>query len=192
MNTLFRSSIYRFTLMLMLIICTANRSSAQFTNCRVVFTTVINGKFYSIESSQAFLVYSSKSGDISLRVKLSSINAEPDTLNRYFSSSNEELVFTGNLGTGPAIFDLVDGRQNSNSSLPLQGTLDLNHLSLATAASFRVFKISNEREEMMRNIRMSLAMNFRAKDFGLQRYYAPLTGDINLQVTEGIVNIIEE
>jgi polyisoprenoid-binding protein YceI len=189
MNKSYFTSLYHFAAIVVFTLCTT-AARAQFTNCRVTFSTVVNGQLHTIESDQAVLIYSSKSSDLVMRVNLSSIDTEIDTLDRYLQTRDEDLAFTAHLNT--SIFDLMDAMRDANDNLPLQGTLTLNRQAGPAAASFRVFKINNEREEMMKGIRMSLYMNIQAKDYALNRLYAPLSNEVNIQINEAVVNIIEE
>lgn len=164
------------------------KSIAQITgNCKVSITTEIKGKLYKLESNEASLTLNSKSGDLMLRMELKSIDSELDTLDNYLDATDDELVFSGNIGT--PLFDLLNVDKNSGNNFPIQGTLTLNELSNKVRGGFNVFKINNEREELLRNVRFSLFLNFNAKDFALNKVLPALTEDISLQINEAIVNV---
>jgi len=167
-----------------------SRGTAQVNgNCKVIFSTLFKGKLYKIESKEASLTLNSKSGDLVLRLNLSSLDAELDTLDRYFDSRDEEMVFNGNTGT--PLFNLLNQDENSGQNYPIEGVLTLSRLTANCEGRFNVLKVNNERDELLRNVRFSLFLTFKPADFGLEKLIPGLTGDISLQINEAVVNVAE-
>ncbi len=58
-------------------------AEAQQANCKISFSTMVSGKNVKLQSSQAYLFLNTRSGDITLKVELSSLDSELDTLDSY-------------------------------------------------------------------------------------------------------------
>jgi hypothetical protein len=175
---------------LMLFVLFSPRSMAQIVgNCKVKITAAYRGKQYKMESDKATLTLNSKSGDLYLRMKLNSIDAELNTVDDFMEGRDDEMVFYGNIGT--SLFDLLNNEENSGKDFPIEGSVLLNQLTIKNTGRFNVLKINNERDELLKNIRFSLFFNFMARDFALDKYYPGLTGAIDVQVNEAVVNVEE-
>lgn len=182
-------SVKTLALILLCLWCSTQGMAQVAGNCKVKITAAYRGKQYKMESDQASLTFNSKSGDLYLRMKLSSIDSEHDSLEDYLEHRNDEMVFYGNIGT--SLFDLLNNEENSGKDFPIEGSLLLNQMTNRITGRFNVLKINNERDELLRNIRFSLFFNFMARDFALDRFYPGLTGPVDVQVNEAVANIEE-
>jgi polyisoprenoid-binding protein YceI len=176
-------------LLLVLLLSTAGSNAQVSNNCKVTFSTMIKGKLYKLESKEATLSLNPKSGELTLKLRLNSIDTELDTVDAYFDTRDEEMVFTGNIGT--SLFDLLNQEENSGKTLPISASLNFNKLTGNCVGGYDVFKINNERDELLRNVRFSLFLSFKPKDFALEKYFPALTNDIALQINEAVVNVVE-
>jgi hypothetical protein len=170
-------------------ICIELAANAQQSNCNITFTTVVNGKNINIRSKEAYLFLNSRSGDITLKVDLNSFDSELDTIDYYLSTRNDQLIFTGHLEDN--IFDFLNNQENSGKNYPMEGVLTLNNINNNIDAQYNVLKINNERDDLLRNVRVSLFGNFKSNSFKLRSVFPLLTGDITFQVNEAVVNVTE-
>jgi hypothetical protein len=178
------------TLFLLLLLFTSTIVSAQYLSCAVTVSTIINNKPVILKSEEGVLTLNSKSGDIELKVKNSSLMNETDTFNALFHLLEDDIVFTGNIQNN--IFTFLNQEANTGKNFPLQGTLNINTLALQMVASYSATKINNQRDDLSRNLKMSLFINFPAAAARLNKYYPAGVGDFLIQVNEVTTNIVEE
>jgi hypothetical protein len=149
----------------------------------------VEGKIIRLKSSQSYLTFNSKSGELQLKFDLRSLDGEPDTLDTYFDSRNEFLVFSGKL-TGN-LFEVLNQQENSSSNFPITGLLTLNQITDDVSGNYSLLKINNERDEELKNLRLSLSLSFSPKDFGLPKILPKLVNPISLQINEAMITVVE-
>jgi hypothetical protein len=174
-----------------LLICSsATIVLAQLNSCIVTFSTTVNNQPVILRSESGVLMLNSKSGDLILRVNSSSLISETDSFGTMFHLPEKDIIFTGNFQSS-SILQLVNQQGNSGRTYPITGTLDINSQSLQMNANYSMLKINNQREELSRNLKMSLFITFPAATAKLNKYY-PGISDIMIQVNEATTNIVEE
>ncbi len=89
------------------------------------------------------------------------------------------------------IFDFLNNQENSEKTYPMNGMLTLNNIMDNISAKYTVFKINNERDELLRNVRVSLSGSFKSSSFQLQSVFPQLKGDISFQIDEALLNTTE-
>jgi hypothetical protein len=162
---------------------------AQYNSCVVMLSTVINDKPVVLKSTDGILLLNSKSGDLTLRVNSSSLFNEGDTGIIRLLQEDDDIVFTGNIQNN--ILQVINQQGNGGKNLPMTGTLNINSLTLSTTANYNALKINNERDDLFRNLKMSVFITFPASAAKLNKIVPTILGDVVIQVNEGTTNIIE-
>ncbi|MES2780107.1 MAG: hypothetical protein V4651_09460 [Bacteroidota bacterium] len=162
---------------------------SQTNNCTTAIDTEVKGEIIRIKSTQSYLTFNSKSGELKLTFDLKSLDGEFDTLDAFFDTRDDQFIFSGKLNGN--LFDQLNLQKNSDSNFPITGLLTLNQITDDVNGNYGIFKFSNERDEPLRNLRFSLSLHFSPKDFGIQKILPQLTNEISIQINEAIVTVIE-
>jgi hypothetical protein len=162
---------------------------AQYNSCVVMVTAIIDNKPVVLKSSDALLLLNSKSGDLTLKINSNSLIAELDTMPPKLFPEDDYIIFTGNIQHN--IVTLLNMQSNGGKPLTMFGTLSINSLSIATSASYNALKINNERDDLLRNLKMSVFVSFSATSAKLNKISPTISGDVLIQVLEGATNIVE-
>lgn len=179
-----------FLLSFVLLVCYTTIVSAQYSSCIVAFTTTIDNKPLVLKSNSGVLVYNTKSGNLTLTVNSSSFVNELDTFTPAIFPQDDNIIFTGTIQQN--IQQVVNPQSNSGKIFPITGTLTINSLALQMVANYTALKINNSRDDLTKNLKMSLFLPFTAKSAKLNKYLPSATGDVIIQVIEGTTNIEEE
>lgn len=177
-------------LFFVLLTCFTAVVSAQYSSCIVTFTTMINNKPVVLKSNSGVLSLNTKSGDLTLTVNSSTFITEGDTITPAIFPQEDNITFTGNIQQN--ILQVINPQNNTGKTYPITGTFTINSLSMQMIASFSALKINNTRDDLTKNLKMSLFVPFNAKSAKLNKYNPAVTGDAMIQVVEGTTNIIEE
>jgi hypothetical protein len=175
---------------LMLLTCFSTIASAQYSSCIVTFTTTVNNRPLVLKSNSGVLTFNTKSGDLTLTVNTSTFINEVDTFNAVVFPQNDNIMFTGKVQQD--MLQVVNPQSSTGKTFPVIGTLAINTQQLQMVANYSALKINNSRDDLTKNLKMSLFLPFSAKSARLNKYYPAATGDAIIQVVEGTTNIIEE
>jgi hypothetical protein len=169
--------------------CMLLPAKAQFSSCNVLLSTVVNNKPVVLKSADGVLLLNIKSGDLTLRVSSGSFFNERDTVTTRLFQDNDDIVFIGNIQNN--ILQIINQQANGGKNFPMTGTLSINHLTLSTKANYSAFKMNNQRDDLARNLKMSVFITFPAAAARLNKITPLIQGDVVIQVNEGTTNIIE-
>jgi hypothetical protein len=179
----------RYLLIFVLLSAISSQVAAQYNSCMVLVTAIINNKPVVLKTSDGLLLLNSKSGNLTLRINSNSLIAEMDSTTPNLFPSDDVIVFSGNIQNN--IITLVNMQGNAGKSLPMTGTLSINATAIQTTASYNALKINNERDDLLRNVKMSVFLSFPAESAKLNKITPNISGDIMIQVFEGATNIVE-
>lgn len=177
-------------LFFVLLACFTTAATAQYSSCIVTFTTTVNGRPLVLKSNSGVLILNTKSGDLTLTVNASTFVSEVDTFTPVVFPQNDNISFTGTIQQN--ILQVVNPQSSTGKTFPITGTLTLNNIPLQMIANYSALKINNSRDDLTKNLKMSLFLPFSAKAAKLNKYYPAATGDAMIQVVEGTTNIVEE
>jgi hypothetical protein len=180
----------KFLLPIVILVCITTTLSAQYSSCNVTFTTTVNNRPLVLKSNSGVLTLNTKSGDLTLTVNTSSFINEVDTFTAVVFPPNDNITFTGNIQQN--ILQVVNPQSSTGKTFPITGTLAINTMTLQMMANYSALKINNSRDDLTKNLKMSLFLPFSAKSARLNKFYPAATGDAMSQVVEGTTNIVEE
>jgi polyisoprenoid-binding protein YceI len=169
-----------------------NNLNAQTSrNCKVLISTKFNDSLYTVVSKEATLTFNLATNNLTLKLKLQSLDHEIDTIENFFNQyqPSDELIYVAN--TGNNIFDLIESEANRNKMYPLSGNLTLNSISKGVQGTYSLLKLTNESQDTKLNIRFSLDLSFNPTDFGIDKKFPLLNQTVFIEIDEAIVNIIE-
>ena len=169
-----------------------NCLSAQTSrNCKVLISTKFNDSLYTVVSKEATLTFNLATNDLTLKLKLKSLDHEIDTIENFFNQyqPSDDLIYLAN--TSINVFDLIESEANRNKIYPLSGNLTLNSISKGVEGTYSLLKLTNESQDTKLNLRFSLDLSFNPIDFGINKIFPLLNQKVYIEIDEAIVNIIE-
>ncbi|MCU0442418.1 MAG: hypothetical protein MUE96_08470 [Bacteroidia bacterium] len=155
-------------------------SNAQvFRNCRLVLEMVrTDSVVVTAESREGLMEVNSLTGELTIKVKISSFKTTDSTVQSLFKQNSDKLILKGYLGVDP-IAILKEARLEQQ--YPFAGMLKLNQQYHGVQGQFSLFKQSNQ-EQANQNALLSFALPFTLADYKLDQTYPMIQDKVMLRI----------
>lgn len=156
---------------------------------KVKIQTQVGNKLVRLESTEAMVTLNTQSNLIRLVIPMHSIDGELDTIDNYFDNYN--MAFTFECKNPLSIQQLIIKEQSLNNIMLTDGTCTLNGRTTPCTANASIFKQNNEEVENLKNLRISLFIQFQPQQLKINEYFNQIVNPIRIEMDQALLNIEE-
>ena len=158
---------------------------------RVRINTEMEDSMWYAVSNAGIVQVNETTGEIALKMDLSTIITDDDKLDSSISNIRQQYLYLkGNFPISNLSFS--DNDNEIQKDFTGKAWLSLNGLTKEINYTAEVFSFNNDDQFAVGNtvypLRIGLFFEFEPEDFNLDKIYKPLTGGIEVEVSNGLIN----